>query len=296
MNSTPIRAAGGVLWRATGVGVEVAIVHRPRYDDWSLPKGKLRTGEHPLRAACREVVEETGLTPAVQHRLPTQEYQLGPDRKTVDYWAMAVDSGDFVPNEEVDELRWVGPDEADTTLSYDRDRDLTRLFLRRPVIDTTVLLVRHAKAGSRSGWPGDDRLRPLEPAGEQQAEGLRTALACFQPARLHAADLVRCRQTLAPLAQDLHLPVETEPTLAEDAYADKPELGYRRLREVATAAVRAAICSQGGVIPDLIGRLADADRLPLGRLKKVPARKGSVWSLSFVDGRLTAADYYADLA
>ena len=125
-----IRAAGGVLWRSGPAGIEVAIVHRPRYDDWSMPKGKLDDGEHPLHAACREVVEETGVRPAVGRRLPQQEYTLGPDRKTVDYWAMTpADAADFVATDEVDSLRWVRPAEAATWLSYDRDRELLREFL-----------------------------------------------------------------------------------------------------------------------------------------------------------------------
>src|SRR4051794_27845038 len=161
-----------MLWRADGGDRRIAIVHRPRYDDWSLPKGKLHTGEDPLLAACREVVEETGFVPRVGIRLPVQEYRLGPDRKLVDYWAMEAVGGAFAANHEVDELRWLRPAEAATWLSYDRDRALLRTFLAAPEPDAMVLLVRHAKAGERSAWHGDDRLRPLDPAGQEQTEEL----------------------------------------------------------------------------------------------------------------------------
>jgi 8-oxo-dGTP pyrophosphatase MutT (NUDIX family) len=311
-----IRASGGVLWRRSGDELCIAIVHRPKYDDWSMPKGKLHAGELPLLAACREVAEETGVRPMIGRRLPQQEYQLGPDRKLVDYWEMTPTDGvhpappsDAADAEadgaapvsapggsvgrasEVDVVRWLRPSEAATWLSYDRDRDLLRAFLALPPIDSVVLVVRHGRAGDRSAWSGDDRLRPLDASGRAQAETLRM-LAWFGPRRVFSADRVRCLQTVAPLAADLGVPVETEPALAEDAYAAKPGRAVRRLREIALYRQRAVVCSQGDVIPDLLQRLASEDGFALG---KVPARKGSVWALSFMDGRLVAADYYADL-
>ena len=293
MTGVDIRAAGGLLWRQSTSGLEVGIVHRPRYDDWSIPKGKLANGEHPLLGACREVVEETGMLPAVDRRLPQQEYRLGPDRKTVDYWAMAAGDGQFVATEEVDVVRWMRPADAATWLSYDRDRDLLRAFLAVPPATALVLLVRHAKAGSRASWPGDDLLRPLDPVGRRHAEALRRALPWFAPQRVYSADPVRCVETVGPLAADLGLPVELEPALTEDAYAESPERGRRRVADIAAEGGRVVLCSQGGVIPDVVKDLADRHGLRLG---KVSARKASVWALSFVDDRLVAADYYPDLA
>jgi 8-oxo-dGTP diphosphatase len=291
-----IRAGGGVLSRPTEGGLEIAIVHRPKYDDWSMPKGKLQAGEMPLLAACREVVEETGVRPVVGRRLPTQEYRLGPDRKVVDYWEMSpADSATRTGPErlsEVDSVRWLRPAEAATWLSYDRDRDLLRAYVSAPRADAVVLLVRHGRAGERSAWSGDDRVRPLDHDGEVQAQALR-ALAWFGPQRVFAANRVRCVQTVAPLAGDLGVPVETEPALAEDAYAASPSRGLRRIRDIARSRQRAVVCSQREVIPDLLTRLAAEDGLVLTR---VTARRGSVWSLSFMDGRLLAADYYSDLA
>lgn len=290
-----IRAAGGLLWRRGPEGIQVAMVHRPRYDDWSMPKGKLDRGEHPLQAAVREVEEETGLRTVVGRRLPTQEYVLGPDRKTVDYWAMTPAGGEFTATDEVDSTRWVRPAEAATWLSYDRDRDLLRAFEAVPPPTSTVLLVRHAKAGSRSSWPGEDLLRPLDGTGRAQAEGLRRALRWFGPERVVSADPLRCLQTVQPIAADLGLPVEPEPALAEEGYEKDPDRGLERLRAVAAGAGRVVVCSQGGVIPDLVRILADEHGVPLPR-RKVPARKASMWALSFLDSRLVAADYYPDLA
>jgi 8-oxo-dGTP diphosphatase len=115
-----VHAAGGVVLRDG----RVAVVHRPRYDDWSLPKGKLDPGESFEEAALREVEEETGLRCRLLRELPTVSYDVRGRRKEVRYWAMEVeDETPFVPNEEVDELRWVEPQEALALLSYDRDRE-----------------------------------------------------------------------------------------------------------------------------------------------------------------------------
>jgi 8-oxo-dGTP pyrophosphatase MutT (NUDIX family) len=115
-----VQAAGGVVSRDG----RVAVVHRPRYDDWSLPKGKLDPGESFEDAALREVAEETGLRCRLVRELPAVEYEVRGRPKLVRYWAMeVVDETPFVPNEEVDEVRWVEPAEALALLSYDRDRE-----------------------------------------------------------------------------------------------------------------------------------------------------------------------------
>jgi 8-oxo-(d)GTP phosphatase len=293
-----ILAAGGVLWRPVATGIEVCLVHRPRYDDWSLPKGKLNSGELPLAAAVREVTEETGVHPVVGRRLATQHYELGPDRKYVDYWAMTPADGSFVATDEVDSLRWVAPADAATALTYDRDRELVAAFAAQPVPTATVLLVRHAKAGSRSRWKGEDGQRPLDSSGRAQAEGLRHALRWFGPTAIRSAEPVRCLQTVAPLAEDLGLQVGLEPALSEEAYEKDPVAAQERVAAAAAVGGVTVLVSQGGVIPGLIGTLAERDGVTLGRRAgtKIPARKASAWALSFVDSRLAAADYHPDLA
>jgi len=122
-----VLAAGGVLVRDG----RVAVVHRPKYDDWSLPKGKLDPGEGFEEAALREVEEETGLRSRVVRELPSTEYNDSKGRsKLVRYWEMEPVDGHFAPNDEVDELRWVTPEEAEATLTYDRDRELLRAVKR----------------------------------------------------------------------------------------------------------------------------------------------------------------------
>src|SRR3954453_21560160 len=121
-----VRAAGGVVWRRAGDTVAIAVVHRPRYDDWSLPKGKLDPGESWQDAALREVREEIGLRCTLGEELASAAYDVAAGRKVVRYWLMAPESGAFEPNDEVDEVRWLSPEEAQRLLSYEHDRVLAR--------------------------------------------------------------------------------------------------------------------------------------------------------------------------
>ena len=126
-----VRAAGGVVWRRSERGaVEVLLVHRPRYDDWSFPKGKNDAGEDDLDCACREVQEETGVVATVGQELPSVTYRDARGRpKLVRYWAMTVGAdGGFEPGDEVDELAWVDLDEARRRLTYEHDVPVLEAF------------------------------------------------------------------------------------------------------------------------------------------------------------------------
>nr|WP_208828230.1 NUDIX hydrolase [Streptomyces ficellus] len=126
-----IRAAGCVLWRRTvaGGGIELAVIHRHKHADWSLPKGKLEPGEDARHAAVREVREETGMTCALGTELPTARYEVGGRPKEVRYWAAEATGGSFVRTHEVDDLLWLAPEAAVARLSYDKDKDLVSAFL-----------------------------------------------------------------------------------------------------------------------------------------------------------------------
>src|SRR4051794_22470254 len=117
-------AAGGVVWRVRDGAPGVLLVHRPRYDDWTLPEGKLVAGESELVAAVREVGEEVGATVAVQQRIATVRYVVEDARKRVTYWSMRYLSGDFTPNDEVDAVEWLRVGPAYRRLSYDVDRSV----------------------------------------------------------------------------------------------------------------------------------------------------------------------------
>jgi 8-oxo-dGTP diphosphatase len=300
-----VRAAGAVLWRAAPAhpgrpggaapGTELALVHRPRYDDWSFPKGKLDRGETMPFAAVREVAEETGWRARLGPLLGDVHYAVPEGPKLVRYWsAEALDGPGFQPGDETDELRWVSPDEAGELLSYRHDLDVLRRFQRRGVATATLLLVRHAKAGSRSQWDGDDHLRPLSGAGQDQAQQLAGLLGLFRPDHVRSAPPVRCRETVAPLAALLGVAVSDEPLLGEDGYWDDPGAGLARVRELVGAPGVTAVCSQGGVIPDVVAALVKDSPHRLGGvdIADVPARKASTWVLTFAGPDLRGADHY----
>jgi 8-oxo-dGTP diphosphatase len=126
-----VLAAGGLVWRRGEEGPEAVVVHRPRYDDWSLPKGKLDPGEDFEQAALREVEEETGLRCRLGRALGDTSYRDKKDRvKLVRYFEMQPESGEFTPNDEVDELRWIPLDRAGEALSYGFDRELVEKAAR----------------------------------------------------------------------------------------------------------------------------------------------------------------------
>jgi 8-oxo-dGTP pyrophosphatase MutT (NUDIX family) len=129
-----VRAAGGLVFRGDGDALEVLLVHRPRYDDWSLPKGKLHDGEDDEAAALREVEEETGLRCELGPELPSSAYRDQKGRpKVVRYWAMRPRGGVFRPHEEVDDVRWLRLPAAEKALSHDRDREILRAFAQSAI-------------------------------------------------------------------------------------------------------------------------------------------------------------------
>ena len=261
--SKAVLAAGAVLWRATGAAAapEIAIIHRPRYDDWSLPKGKVEPGETEPVTAVREVHEETGYTAHLGRRLIAVSYPVEQGVKKVRYWAARCVDGAFAPNDEVDELKWLPVDEAMKQLGYPHDRKVLRHFAKGPIDTRTVLIVRHGTAGSKSRYKGDDRKRPLDKRGRAQAESLVGQLLAFGANALYAADRVRCHQTLEPLAEELGVTIHNEPALTEEAYSDNRKTARHRILEIASAGGTPVICTQGKVIPDLIAWWCERDEV-----------------------------------
>jgi len=286
--SKAVFAAGAVLWRPGDDAPEVAVIHRPRYDDWSLPKGKVDPGETEPVTAVREVAEETGYAAHLGRRLAAVTYPVDQSTKKVRYWTARAIGGEFSPNSEVDELKWLPISEAIKAVGYPHDRKVLRRFKKLPADTKTVLIVRHGTAGSKSRYKGDDRNRPLDKHGRAQAESLVGQLLSFGAERLYAADRTRCHQTIAPLAEELGVDISSEPLLTEEAYAENRKASRNRFVEIATAEGTPVICTQGKVIPDLISWWCERDEV---RPDKSRNRKGSTWVLSLYDGRLIAADH-----
>lgn len=211
-----IRAAGGVVLRGEGDDTEVLVIHRPRYDDWSLPKGKGKQDELSPQTAVREVVEETAATVRLGLRLPTVKYHLSKGDKSVEYWrAEVVSYGEFTPNAEVDKIRWLSIDKAMRRITYaDERRVLSAALLKPPTIP--LILVRHAKAMLRKNWSGPDQERRLTSRGRHQAEELSQLLGAYGVTDLVSSSSTRCVQTLTPYAESRGLKVRTTKVLTEE--------------------------------------------------------------------------------
>ena len=288
----PVLAAGAVLWQPDPDSGDprVAVVHRPRYDDWSLPKGKLDPGETEPVAAVREIFEETGQRAHLGRRLGTVGYPIPDGIKIVHYWVARSGGGDFVSGDEVDQLVWLPIREASKRLTYRADRKMVTRFAKMPADTQSVLIVRHGSAGRKARYTGDDRNRPLDAKGRAQAESLVPQLLAFGASGVYAADRVRCAQTVEPVAREMEVAISLEPALTEEAYAADPKAARRRVLEIAALGGTPVICTQGRVIPYLIDWWCSRDDVRPDRSRN---RKGSTWILSLAAGRLIAADHLA---
>lgn len=284
----PILAAGGVVVRHDPADPEPAflVVRRPRYQDWSLPKGKIEPDETAGSAALREVTEETGFNCVPRLEIGTIAYQLdNGDAKAVRYWLMEAGEGEFHPNDEVDEIGWLSHHAARTRLSYRKDRAVLdwAAALDADPDRGRVHLVRHAVAGSRLNDPAEDRQRNLSSRGRHHAEVIARRLARQPIERILTSPFTRCRQTVAVLSEILAVPIEEDQRLAEGS----PPSGVRTvMKELRTQA--AVLCTHGDIITGVIAGLADQG-VRLGGDVRSP--KGSVWSLETRGDVVTSASY-----
>lgn len=289
----PTYAAGAVLWRGNPSAPEIAIIHRPHYDDWSLAKGKLDPGENLIATAEREIREETGFQVRLGKLIGNVQYPVTGRTKMVWYWTAEVLSGEFEPNDEVDEIRWVNWDDAAELLTYDLDIDVLAKARKRldNEVDTRVILVRHGRAHSRKNWSGNDAIRPLDKKGRRQAELLVSALLPFRPERIYTASPERCQTTIAPLAAELGLEAVVDEKVGDNAWTENMVESQKRFEEIVAEGGVSVVCSQGITIPDVIAWFSAKGTLPLDA--EINCKKGSMWVLGFNDGVLTTADYYA---
>jgi 8-oxo-(d)GTP phosphatase len=201
-----IKAAGAVAWRPIPDGgePEVLLVHRRKYNDWSLPKGKAEPGEPLPVAAVREVFEEGGARLVLGRRLTSVRYQAGGRPKRVHFWAARVAGVDdrAVPNSEVDQLAWLPATDARERASYAHDVRVLDDFTSQRADTVPLILLRHAAALPKTDWAGDDGERPLADSGRADANALATVLSCFAPlAQVISSDAVRCLDTVRPYAE-----------------------------------------------------------------------------------------------
>ncbi len=288
-----ITAAGGIVFDTIDGKRRVLVIHRPSYDDWSLPKGKHDDeNESDEAAALREIEEETGVVGRIVSKLTEVEYTTPNDNpKRVTYFGVrAIHTPKFRPNSEVDRIEWLRPKAAIERLTYPHDRKLLqRNSLKH--LDTLgqVHLVRHGAAGDRFKWAGDDHLRPLNKKGHAQAEEIANVLAPRLASQVLSSPYLRCVQTAEPLAARLKLKVEEAGFLEEGS-------GGRGLLDHVAARPGAELMmvSHGDVIPAIIDDLA-SQGVPLVSADPngtLDCKKGSIWTLKTEQGVVTSAVYH----
>ncbi|GGK77119.1 NUDIX hydrolase [Ornithinimicrobium pekingense] len=284
-----VRASGVLPYRVRDGVLQVALVHRPKYDDWSWPKGKLDRGEDWAAAAARETLEETGLRVRLGRPLPESCYPLvNGQTKHVRYWAGEVVGGDGALEHEVDEVAWLSPTLAARRLTYDRDREQLEAVLAHHdgglLATWPLLVVRHAHAVPRGAWGRTDPARPLSDAGRRRVRHLVPILQAYAPRRVLTSPAVRCVDTVEPYTRAQQLELVTKKGLSEEGFEASPGKAGKHLAAVLEAAEPAALCTHGPVLPPMVAALhgrAGRD-LPAGsrrllrRLADVPLDKGEV--------------------
>jgi 8-oxo-dGTP diphosphatase len=285
-------AAGGIVWRRRPVSrrdrgesaripVELLLIHRPSYDDWTFPKGKTDPGECLQETAVREIWEETGITARLTHPLPQVRYRTSSGTKVVSYWvARQADRTEstFSPNKEVDEIRWVRPRDAAALLTYSHDRQLLADFKALRDDDRhrsrTLVVLRHAKAMARDEFDGDDLDRPLVASGESRARDLMPLLAAYGVRRAVSSPAVRCASTVEPFVERIGSFLQVDDRLSEDTSAAQVA---RSVHAVMDGKVPVVLCSHNPTLPwifDAVG--TDVADLQPGEGVVVHHRKGHV--------------------
>jgi 8-oxo-(d)GTP phosphatase len=298
-----IRGAGALLWRPSAPGQlrrpagrsqEVALIHRPKYDDWSFPKGKREPGEHLLQTAAREVAEETGLRVVLGRPLTPARYDRGGRPKRVDYWVARPVSGgpdSFQPNDEVDALEWVPADAARGRLSYPHDILMLEEFTAGPDDTVPFVLVRHASAGGKESWKGDDLDRPLDARGAAEADLLSRLLVCYGSGRVITSAAERCVATVRPYAALTGAKLEVDPSLAAGQGNGDADTASARVASAAAAGKPTVICAHRENMPVLLAAacVALGAAVPDG-----PAlHKAGFWVLHSAAGALVAAEQHS---
>lgn len=272
--TTAIYAAGALCWRHIDGKLMVLVIHRTRYGDVTIPKGKVDPGETLPQTAVREIKEETGLAVALGVPVGVSSYPLASGRtKIVHYWAAevsdkAVASSTFLPNGEVAALEWVSVKKARGYLSYEPDVEILENFQKLVDVGVTstfaLIALRHGKATPPDTWNGSDASRPLTERGVLQAAADAPSLRAWHPRKIVTSPAVRCVSTVAPLAAAMGIVPKHEPGISQDAY----EEGTASVRRVVGKRVRGlkttVLCSHGPVLPEILREIALATGTAMG--------------------------------
>jgi len=286
-----MRAAGALLWRETQERtIEIALIHRPRYDDWTLPKGKIEEGETALQCAYRELVEETGIKASFTRQLGSIDYVENGEGKRVIFWAAhcALNASTFIANEEVDQLRWLPCEEAMELSTYQSDREMIANFQSQEQRTDTLIILRHAKALERGDWDEPDSQRTLNEVGFDQAQLLIKHLEPFAIDEVYTSDYTRCMQTVTPLAHTRGLSITGVPSLNEQIFEEDPSRAVAFANALKQDEKNILICSHNPVIPTMLRGILNTKLKNKDLIKLEP---GDAWIVHRVKGEIVGLDY-----
>jgi 8-oxo-(d)GTP phosphatase len=259
--SRPILAGGAVVTREDPRrGTEVVIIHRKRYDDWTLPKGKVEAGEPVPVCAVREVQEETGVTIRLSVPLDSITYEAGnAGLKKVDYWGgIVLDSVRRAPDAEVDVVSWLPVRAALSRLTYSHDHFLVQQYLDQPPT-TPLIILRHAKAMDRKDWSRKDSARPINSRGRRQSKLLIPLLEAYGVSKIVSSTSTRCIATVLPYAHEHELALETYSLLTEEEGEDDPKSVAKLIRRIRDTTLECgeptAVCVHRPVLPHILDAL-----------------------------------------
>lgn len=269
-----ITAAGGVVWRKNkDKKIEIIIIHRPKYDDWSFPKGKSENGEALISCAHREILEETNIQTQLGVFLGQVEYTTLDGEKQVSYWsAKALTENTFYPNNEVDQIKWVLASKAKQQLTLKSDKSILEQFLKTQADSKPLILLRHAKAITRDQWPADDDDRPLDSSGQDQAKRLLAIYQVFNLEQIHTSDAVRCYDTVDKIAKGLGIKLEVSPKLSESTYQKDKEKAFEYAKDLIKEDLSLLICSHNPILPKMLNKLTRKSDVDADEGKLLPAQ------------------------
>ena len=291
MEAQVVRAAGAVLWRRLSDDlVQVALIHRPKYQDWSFPKGKVEIGESDISCAYREVMEETGFDSQFGPELCKVEYPVGDQLKVVRYWsAQAIgDPKNVLDVNEVDQLIWVTISDAYQKLSREGDKEVLKNFEIYGVDTTPLILLRHGKAITREEWEGDDGDRPLAQIGQIQSKRMLSKYLPFAISEIHTSDAVRCYETVAPMARAMSLDMIYWSELSEYAFAKDKKASINVVNDIIESETRAIVCGHNPVLPGIVAKFIGKKNFKQLDHGLLP---GEAWILHHRDGEVIAIDW-----
>lgn len=287
-----ISAAGAVVWRRNSEGaIEIALVHRPKYDDWTLPKGKQEQGESAIACAYRETVEETGFEVRFQQSLGEISYETEGARKRVRYWSAKFLKEVGSPNPlEVDRISWLGVTKAQSELTRESDKEILERFLKTELDSKTMILLRHAKAVAREDWQSEDLDRPLSSIGEQQAKRLISSLIPFDIKEIHSSSAVRCYESINPLARALSLDYFFTDSLTEYVFSKNPERTLKYIDRLLENDHTTLICGHNPILPRYLSEKYSKQGFEVSEAALKP---GEAWILHHIGKEVIAVDHLA---